>query len=307
MCTIITVNTVTADLLDRVRADAIGNPDGIAIVAYFGNGVDSFEVYKTVDTTRAVDYLSSLGTNLVRVWVHLRHGTTSATGVAGCHFWGSGEYLYCHNGILSSAKARQYDVDSQLIGDLLKLGKGSDSLGALLSAMKENFANVFTINTVACDYTVIRQTSGSLFTDNVGNFSTVSFGSITTPVACGATYNYDLPKPVVAPLSIYANEYYSSYFRDYFRDSVVERETAITTDLPRDYGTLNSMELDANELKAVKQDIASLGTSADFVDYAYDYVDNATLARQFRRLCSKKQQKIFDRLANVSSLRGQVA
>jgi len=267
MCTIISTDTVTDALIERLAADHASNPHGIAIVT-----VDqsyNYQILKTHDLSSAILILRS--GEFRRVFIHTRNATTWARGVTATHAFIQGDYIVMHNGILSSAGAKLHPVDSMMLCDLLKT-TSPDKIQSVLSALGETFANVFIIDTKSDRFYMIRQSSGSLHTDGSGNYSTHAFGQISASVPENSAETHRLrPIPVPVPAPDLSEIYHSNYSRTFSPDDSPLSET---------------------EKIMLKNDIRMI-SDADFVDLVYDYgfQKRSVRSQEFHDLCNSKQRK----------------
>lgn len=201
MCTLVTItkqffmdNEQTVS--DRLRDDALSNPHGNSVVFY---GTEN-SVMQSDDIETVIMLLRAC--NYDRAFVHCRNSTGVQTSLGGCHAFYSAGYksselqgwYVMHNGILRSANAYKYRVDSQYLCDMI------DTFGITTTvnySLTEDFANCFFINTYTKSYIVTRSRGGTLFTDKQGNFSSKPCGAISHPVeAQYVEKHFSAPPPV---------------------------------------------------------------------------------------------------------------
>ncbi len=185
MCTIMTVDRDTfeankTEYLSRIAADELGNPHGIAIMMYsYKHGMIKLEANAFQAGLLSCDW--------DRVWLHCRYGTTETDGIYGCHNFASGDGWYIqHNGMVRCGDG--LPVDSMAIAQLVKLLGPQDALKSL-ERTGETYANTFIVNEYG-EYYVGRLTSGTLFTDGKGNYSSKQVATIVSPVATNSIAEY---------------------------------------------------------------------------------------------------------------------
>jgi hypothetical protein len=185
MCTIMTIDRPTfeanyKEFINRILIDEASNPHGIAIMMYsFKYGLTKLESNKF--------QASFLGGVWDRVWVHCRYGTTDTTGIDGCHNFPSGDGWYIqHNGVVRCGNG--LPVDSMAIAQLTKLLGPQDALETL-KRTGESFANTFIVNEYG-EYYVGRASSGTLFTDGKGNFSSKQVCDLNSPVPNDSIFEF---------------------------------------------------------------------------------------------------------------------
>lgn len=182
MCSIITVKSGLVDLNDLVgyvEEACHDNPHGFSlIIADNDTGLSqlrTFNMELILNTIFEGDW--------DRLWFHARYATKGSIELKNTHGWLSqGGIAVLHNGVLKDPDTLEHEVDSQLILDWL------DTLTTkelMIRLKRESFANVFLVNTLLGSYSVSRSLVGTLFTDNLGNFSTNQIGNITIPVTPG--------------------------------------------------------------------------------------------------------------------------
>ena len=174
MCTIMTFDNDTFQankdaILERIKQDGVNNDDGWNLI--IAGQKDTDVIFLQVLKPEMINALLTANQNMVRFWLHARRSTTGVDGISGCHgFRSYTGWFVQHNGILSSGRAKSLPVDSMVISELLEYMTPNHVAEWLMA--KETYANVFMINPQLGTYHVVRCTSGSLHTDNKGNFST---------------------------------------------------------------------------------------------------------------------------------------
>lgn len=276
MCTILTTDNVNSEFIQRLTQDHAANPHGISLVTVDENY--NYQILKTHDLNSAVLILTSQP--FKRVWCHTRNATTWARGVTATHAFIQGDYIVMHNGILSSAGAKNHPVDSMLLCDLLRV-TSPDKIQSLLTSLGETFANVFIIDTKNDRYHVIRQSSGSLHTDNGGNYSTHPFSSLTVPVPENSEERHRLrpipaPLPAPAPAPDLSEIYDRHYDSAYLSSSFYSRDESLSES--------EKIQL-KNDLRMINPDT--------FLDLVYDYgfERRSIRSQEFHDLCNSKQRK----------------
>lgn len=186
MCTMVTVDTRSPELLAQIRADAKNNNDGWSVLVIDKHGkhslVRTLSLALVLATVESVDF--------ARIFVHSRFTTRGESTLQNTHGWESAGVFYFHNGTLSAPESKKYNVDSMLIGDWIK---EHGFPGVFDELNKELFANALLVWPDTHRYWAFRSTAGTLFTDDVGNFSTNKFGAIDKPCAQGHYYPCALP------------------------------------------------------------------------------------------------------------------
>jgi predicted glutamine amidotransferase len=180
MCTIMTFDNDTFQanrdaILERIKQDGNSNDDGWNLI--IAGKKESDAIFLQVLKIDMVLAILSATQNMVRFWVHARRSTTQVSGLSGCHgFRSYTGWFVQHNGVLNSGRAKSLPVDSMVISELLEYMTPNHVAEWLLA--KESYANVFMINPTIGTYHVVRCSSGSLHTDNRGNFSSNSIAGI---------------------------------------------------------------------------------------------------------------------------------
>lgn len=278
MCTILTTDKITDNILNRIAEDHQYNPHGLSVVTY--DGVN-YEILKTLDLNTVLTILRSR--EYKRIFVHTRNATTWSRGVNATHGFIQGDYVYFHNGIFRSRGALQYPVDSMMLGDVLRM-TAPDNIQKTLSALGETFANIMIVDTKLDKYHVIRQSTGSLFTDNQGNYSTNPVDDINIPVPENTAeafplrivpvhtfrFNTDTPAPAPDLSEIYDRHYDRGYLSSSFRDESLSETEKIQL---------------KNDLRMINPDT--------FLDLVYDYgfEKRSIRSQEFHDLCNSKQRK----------------
>ncbi len=179
MCSILAAGQDTlskALLLEYVRGELLGNPDGSCLML---DGPEGMTSLRTMDHRLILQLLKRRDWD--RCWLHMRAATQGTLTLRNTHGWISTQGIaVMHNGILRGARAVEFEVDSQLILDWLE--QGGEEL-ALQELMGEPYANVFLIDSDSGDYAVSRSLVGTLFTDGNGNFSSRNVGHLREAVS----------------------------------------------------------------------------------------------------------------------------
>lgn len=202
MCTIMTISSKyfsanSEDVMQRIRSDAYGNGDGWSLIAYRYGDASSTSIRAT-DLSMVLAMVPWLLTdNYDRIWLHARYSTGRHVGLNYAHGFTSGVHSVMHNGILRAHAASRYEVDSQLIPDLIT------TLGVTAAAKHlvatEHYANCLIVDTSDGSYIVTRTATGVLHTDGEGNYSSGQMPCIDKAVPVGITV-YDAPvTPAVIP------------------------------------------------------------------------------------------------------------
>lgn len=217
MCTILTVDYATfldnrETIIARIKSDAIRNCDGYSLVMARKEGslsLNSMDINTVVATIDAIDF--------ERMWLHSRAATGMDTGVAYTHnFRTKDGLLIQHNGIVDNPDS--LPVDSMRIAQLVDM-LGLDHAIDFISSSGEMFFNTFFIEPEYGSYTVVRLSSGTLFMDGNGNYSTNPIdGLINIPVAGGHWESY--PECIAKPQVVSSgNNWNSLYNRNDYLDN----------------------------------------------------------------------------------------
>lgn len=123
-----------------------------------------------------------------RLFIHQRMATTEYVGIAFNHgFTDFRGTVLMHNGIVSNPK--NYCVDSY---NLVTLPEDGEEAVIRLLDLKESYVNLFRIDTHGDRWDMIRLSTGTLFTDGAGNYSTNAFGPINVPVERYSAATFEL-------------------------------------------------------------------------------------------------------------------
>lgn len=186
MCTLLTIDKQTyskmrKSVLKRIVADARFNSDGGSLVFLDPMQPNNNTVFRSMSLgllTSTVKTLMQGASDHARLFVHMRAATTAMIGVGFTHaFDDMNGTIYMHNGVISNPNWT-YAVDSFR---LVTMGEPGEMFKQLLGE-GETFANIFVIDTLGYKYSVLRLSTGSLFTDGQGNYATNECGRINQPV-----------------------------------------------------------------------------------------------------------------------------
>jgi hypothetical protein len=190
MCTIYTFDKQTykdykKDLETVITLDNAYNNDGLSLVCLDPSNESNDLVIKTFNLGWVLfaldDFMTVCGPE-GRVWLHQRAATGFNVNLGTVHgFTDRLGNILMHNGILQHSSRSLYTVDSFSLIDTLPTNSALASLMAL-ARMNEHFANIFIIRPSDYTYGVIRRTTGRLYTDGEGNYSTNPVGKIDKPV-----------------------------------------------------------------------------------------------------------------------------
>jgi hypothetical protein len=153
----------------------------------------------------------------------------------------------------------------------------------MLNTLGETWANVMIVDTKLDRYYIIRQNSGSLYTDAQGNFSTNSFSEISTPVAQNTSETFSL-RPVP--------DLVQSPTPKFMHSSLFDRDT-ISDAWSRYYDPVNSNDmLTETEILMLRDDPRMIANGPDFLDLVYDFgfETRSPRANDFYKLCNTKQR-----------------
>lgn len=199
MCTIHLFDGVNPDVkqrhLEQIEKDWKSNPDGGSVLILDDHNEVTIR-FQTIKLRYLMAMLkTSKGTTYV---VHLRNSTTAQQGVPGCHMFDSpsGEWIYCHNGIIWGA-GYKHRVDSlQLGNELDSLAYVDDKEITLPNWQDHDFANVIAYHTIERRLFVHRSYSGQLHHDG-DNWSSLRIDHNYNSVSPG-WYN-----PDGSPIEVY--------------------------------------------------------------------------------------------------------
>jgi len=177
MCTIITANSDInrTALVARIMSDSLSNSDGYSMLMVLKTGkplnITSLDVEAITNLIELMDY--------ERVFIHTRFATHGVSALQNCHGWNAGGTYIFHNGSIRSKIADKFEVDSMAIKYWIENYGLNETLDKLSS---EPFANVFLVDLDEKSYVVHRSSTGSLYTDGRGNYSTSQFDTVNLPV-----------------------------------------------------------------------------------------------------------------------------
>lgn len=254
MCTILTVSREfylanRESVIKRVKSDFRGNNHGTSLLMIGADGDDSL-LLRTMGVADALTLLDLKFLSGVadRAWIHLRFATTGYQGLNGCHGFAANDYTVFHNGILSRPESATFNVDSELIAADVVQGGKDHAIAALQAS--EQYANVFLVNNKTGTYTVVRQSTGSLYTDGQGNYSSNPVGTICQTVPPATVVEYATPlvvPPVVVRLT---SAYNGSWARDEYLDDYVDLDRGYLAEVAawvKDLTDLETFEWVASE------------------------------------------------------------
>jgi predicted glutamine amidotransferase len=182
--------------MQQIQDDALYNNDGWSVVL-LGKKPEDTVISQSLDLESILTVVEN--TKWERMFFHARLSTTSTAGIFGCHNFTTvgdgrkanvkkGFWIVQHNGILRSPESREYLVDSMYIAEVVRQ-HGIEAAKAYLTT-NEEYANVFLVNPETGMYVVTRSVTNSLYTDNMGNYSTNKFGPMDHPVAHRSAANH---------------------------------------------------------------------------------------------------------------------
>lgn len=187
MCTILSFDmdmwkSNRSSLLHRIDMDNRWNSDGLSLICLNHSEPERSVSMRSMslEFVRRTLIQFCEDTRDGRVFLHQRMATGFNVSLDYCHGWtdGRGRHLM-HNGVIATAD-KKLKVDSQaLIPHMAQGGKG---LYRRLKDLGEYYANCFVVDSNDHSYGVVRMGGGSLFTDNLGNYSTVAVGPINLKV-----------------------------------------------------------------------------------------------------------------------------
>lgn len=190
MCTMMTFSSDRwreSHILEaQIRTDFKDNSDGSLLMLADSLG-QIFYSMKTFDVGNIISTLHD--ENWHRCFIHNRFATQGSKTLSNIHGWQYGQVYWMHNGTLMAPAAARFEVDSQWIGHLIAERGIQDALGHIVDT--EYFANVLVVDAESSSYYLSRSIGGTLYTDNLGNFSTNAVGLMRHPVLQGHS-KYDI-------------------------------------------------------------------------------------------------------------------
>lgn len=211
MCTIM---TFTKDMLNdkiysRIIDDMKWNSDGFALILTDKYG-ELITCLRTMNEDAIISTLTAV--DFRRAFLHCRMATQGAPKLENVHGWYGGGFYVMHNGILSDPEAKRYAVDSQMIMQKLK----NSGMGRTLKWLRtQAYQNCLLLDSKTNSYYVTRSTSGSLYTDGIGNFSTNRVGDIDKEVVRDTYQQYQFERVVRPPVNVYGFQRYDDNFTDH--------------------------------------------------------------------------------------------
>lgn len=227
MCTLLTVSKEfwtehSSKVSARMTQDSISNSDGISVLILSSRPDEdvSFSGMDAMGLLPLVQAAMDSAAPGSRLFVHQRMATTEYVGIAFNHgFTDFRGTVLMHNGIVSNPK--NFCVDSY---NLLTLPADPEESVLKLIDEKETYANVFRIHTHDDKWDVLRLSTGSLYTDGFGNYSTNACGPIDVAVERYSAQTYFLPGRTENRPKLYTWKGYQGnqehYWKGYHFDSV---------------------------------------------------------------------------------------
>lgn len=198
MCTIITVSqdfwqSNSKAIVSRILIDAKTNSEGWCLVGIDTRTPENDIRFNSMRINLIPEMIKDFfnhASNEARVFLHARAATTRNVGLSFTHgFTDRDGRIIMHNGIIGNLDYMA--VDSFNLAYNYDLSS-ADTLLSSLKTNKESFANIFVIDPAMGIYQVVRMSTGSLYTDGEGNYSTHPIGSIAAPVATHSASEYYL-------------------------------------------------------------------------------------------------------------------
>ena len=227
MCSIITIDTSSyylnkTEFKQNLIQEQKSNPHGYAAI-FMADDEKNDGMIRTMNFPALLDFIDRCFNNEGRIFIHLRYATTKHIGLAFTHGFGatnSGQFIM-HNGILTN-----YD-DLKVDSFMLESFESPDDAFDTLNHLNETYANVFWIDLETREYSVFRLKTGSLYTDNNGNYSTQGFGLVSERVATGSIESF--------PLSYYSYDQYgwSAYDEDYYDSKYLAEPLGVDYEMSR--------------------------------------------------------------------------
>ena len=181
-----------SEVIATILSDAAYNGDGWALVCIDTDRPESDVRLATMQIgpiLAMLDVFFTQASSVGRMFLHARSATTRSVGIAYNHDFTDGNgTLIMHNGVI--ANGAMLAVDSFNLGMNIPV-EDADYLLTQLRTTGETFANVFLIHPEQATYSVVRLTTGRLYSDGKGNYSTNSMAGIKSLVPeFTAEYNY---------------------------------------------------------------------------------------------------------------------
>lgn len=205
MCTILTIDRNfwilnRHETIATILSDATYNSEGWSLLAVDAKNSKLDMRLATMQIGPIIAAIESWflsSSEVARIFLHARAATTSSVGIAYNHvFCNKRGTIIMHNGVIDNVA--DYAVDSFNLANSVLEADGGQVLADLLSK-QETFANLFLINPDEGLYSVVRLTTGRLYTDGSGNYSTNTLTAIKTLV----------------PVNSYNDHYLDCYVSEY--------------------------------------------------------------------------------------------
>ncbi len=183
MCQIHAINRTSWDLntneiTRHLQSASYINDHGSA--AIFIDAMGEHSIIRSMDFDVILDMMT-INDKWETVIIHQRYTTQGDPNLNNTHMWQVGNFWYCHNGVLSSKRSAELEVDSMVIGECLERG---DVWEAISYCQSEDYANVFIVNLIDKQFIVTRSKTNTLYTDGNGQYSTTKLaGIIEEPVS----------------------------------------------------------------------------------------------------------------------------
>lgn len=187
MCTIMSMDATKfranqEAVLKQIRTDFQGNGHGSSLILQGATEKDT-SLARSLNVEHLIAMLVATE-GWQRFWFHNRYATTTFKGLTGAHGFharhGDKDYYVMHNGTFRHKEAEQFNVDSEWLASLTRRYGPEAALGVINK--NEYFANCFLICPTEGEWYMSRASSGGLYTDGTGNFSTNQVLDITQVV-----------------------------------------------------------------------------------------------------------------------------
>jgi hypothetical protein len=189
MCSIITVDYKFftdnyEETVLQIYQEAVSNPHGMCML------IDNETFIQSMDVETIVELLEVVKWD--RVWIHFRFATGYKLGLNYTHgfYTKDRKYMVMHNGVIPEGNG--LPVDSMWLCNLIDTLGVDDAIEHMIC--KLNFCNTFVVEVGNMDWHMVRCSSGTLHTDNNGNYSTHAIGAIKIPVVANTFKSFIKPK-----------------------------------------------------------------------------------------------------------------
>lgn len=217
------------EVMAQIKEDWRSNPHGASLLLIGAASKDTSLIRSmNIDDVLLLVELRFLNRTASRIFLHLRYATTGFIGLNGCHGFSANNYTVMHNGILKRKEADYHNVDSELIAQDIVIESKAYAIAQLQK--HETYANVFIIDNDTGKYDVIRQSTGNLYTDGKGNYSSNTCSTMTVSVLPG--YYAEYSTSIVLPEKPRNEYYYDDEHMFNYKDDYLDDSSWVIQELP---------------------------------------------------------------------------